>query len=102
VAETTDHPNNRDSTILSKGSAGFAPQPLDLLGSGIEDLLRFDAPVQMISRVVKEGMALCGVDLHPSDVQMILLGAANRDPAQFKAHQPAASVAGEGRRSIKQ
>jgi cytochrome P450 len=56
----------------------------DLIRSGIEELLRFDAPVQFSSRVVKEEMELCGVDLHPGDVLMILFGAANRDPAQFK------------------
>jgi pimeloyl-[acyl-carrier protein] synthase len=38
----------------------------------------------MTSRVVKEEMELCGVNLHPGDVLMIILGAANRDPAQFK------------------
>ena len=56
----------------------------DLIRSGVEELLRFDPPVQMISRVVKEEMEFCGVDLHRGDVLMNILGAANRDPAQFK------------------
>jgi hypothetical protein len=56
----------------------------DLIRSGIEELLRFDAPIQFSNRLVKEEMELCGADLHPGDVLMIMLGAANRDPAQFE------------------
>jgi cytochrome P450 len=56
----------------------------DLIRSGIEELLRFDPPVQWTSRVVKDEMELCGVDLHPGDLLMIILAAANRDPVQFE------------------
>jgi hypothetical protein len=45
--------------------------------------LRFDSSVQMTARVTAEPVEVGGVDL-PADANVImLLGAANRDPAQY-------------------
>lgn len=56
----------------------------DLIRSGVEEMLRFDSPIQALSRVVKEDSQLCGMQLHPGDIVMAMLGSANRDPARFE------------------
>lgn len=56
----------------------------DLIRSGVEEMLRFDSPVQHVSRVVKDDAKICGMQLHPGDVVITMLGAANRDPARFE------------------
>jgi hypothetical protein len=54
-----------------------------LIAGAIEELLRFDSSVQMTARVTAEPVEVGGVDL-PADANVImLLGAANRDPAQY-------------------
>ncbi len=49
----------------------------------IDELLRYDSPVQITSRLVSEPMRLGGYDLQPGSFVDIWLGAANRDPARF-------------------
>jgi len=55
----------------------------DLIGSAIEELLRFDCPVQWTSRVAPEACELGGVRIERDSIVLASLGAANRDPAQF-------------------
>jgi len=55
-----------------------------LLTSAVEELLRWDSPVQLTARVVGEACELGGQALRPGELVMPLLGAANRDPAQFR------------------
>ena len=54
-----------------------------LLTSAVEELLRWDSPVQLTARVVGEDCELGGQALRRGELVMPLLGAANRDPAQF-------------------
>jgi len=56
----------------------------EMIRSAVEELLRYESPVQYAGRIVKEEMELCGVRLRPGDVVAFMLGAANRDPQQFK------------------
>jgi cytochrome P450 len=56
-----------------------------LIGTAIEELLRFDSPVQMTGRIVSAPIELSGQALAAGDWVLLLLGAANRDPAQFPA-----------------
>lgn len=56
----------------------------DLIRSGVEEMLRFDAPIQFVSRVVKEDTELCGAQIRSGEVVFAIVAAANRDPAQFK------------------
>jgi cytochrome P450 len=51
--------------------------------SAVEELLRFDAPVQMTSRRSKEDFEIGGKRIPAGEELNVLLGAANRDPAQF-------------------
>jgi cytochrome P450 len=54
-----------------------------LANSAVEELLRFDSPVQFTTRILKEDMTLGGKTLRAGQMALLLLGAANRDPAQF-------------------
>jgi cytochrome P450 len=55
----------------------------DLIETAVEELLRFDSPVQLTGRVVSQDLEIAGVQMRPGHFVMVLLGAANRDPAQF-------------------
>ena len=54
------------------------------LPAAIEELLRQQSPVMLVPRIVKEPVTLRGVDLLPGDHVMLVLGAANGDPAEFE------------------
>jgi cytochrome P450 len=53
------------------------------LKTAIEELLRFDSPVQYVSRVAKEDLEIGGSRVVKGERVLALIGAANRDPAQF-------------------
>jgi pimeloyl-[acyl-carrier protein] synthase len=54
-----------------------------LIGSAIEELLRFDGPVQRTARVPGEDVTVAGKRIARGDMVMPFIGAADRDPAQF-------------------
>jgi hypothetical protein len=49
----------------------------------VEEVLRFDSPVQLTGRTVRADTELAGVPLRPGSRVTLLLGAANRDPEVF-------------------
>ena len=55
----------------------------DRAASAVEEIVRFDSPVQFVHRNVLEDFDLDGHRLAAGDVVMVLLAAANRDPARF-------------------
>ncbi|MYH61879.1 MAG: cytochrome P450 [Caldilineaceae bacterium SB0675_bin_29] len=55
----------------------------DLLGSAIDEMLRYDSPVQIIIRVVLEDTEFKGKRFRAGQKVIILVGAANRDPTVF-------------------
>ncbi|MCP5056439.1 MAG: cytochrome P450 [bacterium] len=55
----------------------------DRIPGAIEELLRFDSPVQLTSRMVTGDRRFAGVDMKRGDQIVLLLGAANRDPDRF-------------------
>ncbi len=55
----------------------------DLIGPGIDELIRYDGPVQGTSRIVNEDLELFGVPMEKGENVVLLLGAANRDPERF-------------------
>lgn len=59
-------------------SAGPAP-----VETAVEELLRHASPVQLTQRVLLEPTELSGRTLGPGELVVLLLGAANRDPAVF-------------------
>jgi cytochrome P450 len=52
-----------------------------LAGAVVEEALRYDAPVQMATRVTTAPARFAGVEAAPGTRVIILLAAANRDPA---------------------
>jgi cytochrome P450 len=55
----------------------------ELVGPAVDELLRFDGPVQITQRVVVEDMEAAGCPVKAGDEILLILGAANRDPAVF-------------------
>jgi len=55
----------------------------DLVAGAVDELLRFDSPVQLTQRVATEDLDLVGCHIRAGDEIMLVLGAANRDPLAF-------------------
>jgi cytochrome P450 len=55
----------------------------DLMPSAVEELLRLESPIQHTARVATADVEIGGQLIHRGDAVLALLGAANRDPAQF-------------------
>lgn len=74
----------------------------DLLPEFIQEVLRFDAPVQNTRRFVAEDGEAAGQHLRAGDTILVLLAAANRDPAanadphSFIVERPARRILGFG------
>ena len=54
-----------------------------LMAGAVEELLRYDSPVQMIKRVAGEDVGIRGKQIAKGQMLFLLLGAANHDPARF-------------------
>jgi cytochrome P450 len=80
------------TNLIGNGTYAFLQHPEEwrklrddpsLIGSAVEEVLRYDSPVQFTSRVLKADLALGGKQLRAGKLVLTLLGAANRDPAHF-------------------
>jgi len=56
----------------------------EIIRSAVEELLRYESPVQFTARVLKEDIEICGQPIRKGWTVLCMLGAANRDPKQFK------------------
>lgn len=56
----------------------------EMIRSAVEELLRYESPVQFTARVLKEDIEVCGQPIRKGWTVLCMLGAANRDPKQFK------------------
>src|SRR5215472_102762 len=56
----------------------------ELIRSAVEELLRYESPVQYTGRMVLEDFEFCGVQARRGQEIIFMLGAANRDGRQFK------------------
>lgn len=54
-----------------------------LIGSAVEEFLRFDSPVQGTDRVAREAVCIGDERVRAGEFAVLLLGAANRDPERF-------------------
>jgi len=54
-----------------------------LVESAVDEMLRYEGSVQMTSRIVDHDLEFRGQRFEEGQVVLVLLGAANRDPAQF-------------------
>jgi len=55
-----------------------------MLPRAIEEMLRYDGPVQSTVRFAKEAVSLGGSEIPAGALALMIVAAANRDPAQFK------------------
>jgi cytochrome P450 len=55
----------------------------DLIAGAVEELLRYDAPVQLTGRAIGENVEVAGQPLPAGQLAVVIMGAANRDPAVF-------------------
>ncbi len=54
-----------------------------LIKTAVEELLRYDPPVQLDARTALEDIEVAGVRIPKKEQAVLLLAAANRDPAEF-------------------
>ena len=54
-----------------------------LIATAIEELLRYDSPVQGVKRVAREDVEMAGKQIGKGQLVYAMLGAANRDPEAF-------------------
>jgi Cytochrome P450 len=55
----------------------------DRCTQAVDELLRYDSPVQIASRVARNNLILGGVNVRKGQQALVVLGAANRDPARY-------------------
>ncbi|MDQ1034647.1 cytochrome P450 [Streptomyces sp. V3I8] len=54
-----------------------------LIEQGVDEFVRYDAPVQLVARITTSDVAVGGRTIPSGSKLMILLGAANRDPRRY-------------------
>jgi len=65
------------------GTARYLRHCPDRLPAAVEELLRYDSPVQLASRIAARDMVLGQTAVRRGEHVLVGLGAANRDPAAF-------------------
>jgi cytochrome P450 len=78
--------------LIGNGTLALLRHPAELrrlrddpgiIGTAVEELLRFDGPVQRTARIPSEDIVVGGRTIPKGELVMPFLGAADRDPAQF-------------------
>jgi cytochrome P450 len=78
--------------LIGNGTLALLRHPAELrrlrddpgiIGTAVEELLRFDGPVQRTARIPSEDIVIGGRTIPKGEMVMPFLGAADRDPAQF-------------------
>ncbi len=84
--------NETTTNLIGNGMLALMQHPdqLELLrrdpkriGQAVEELLRYDTPVQMLRRLVTTEIDIGGKRITPGTMAITLVGAANRDPDVF-------------------
>jgi cytochrome P450 len=86
--ETTTHLVGNGLLALLRNPEELARLRADrsLVRSAVEELLRYDSPVQLAARTTYEELSVGGRTIPAGNMVIAMLGAANRDPARF--HDP--------------
>ena len=74
------------TNLLANGLAALQAHGVRDFGdpaAAVEELLRFDSPVQIVSRVAYEDVELGGITIDAGERVVAYLGAGNRDPRRF-------------------
>jgi cytochrome P450 len=78
--------------LITKGTLALLQNPdvlqqvrshPELIPNAIEELIRYDAPVQMVTRWAYEDLEIGGKQIRRGDQVGLMLGSANRDPERF-------------------
>jgi cytochrome P450 len=75
--------NGLHALLTHPGQLTALRQQPGLIPRAVEEFLRYDSPVQLTSRAALQPCTVAGTDLSPGQAVLVLLGAANRDPARF-------------------
>lgn len=70
-----------------------------LIGTAVEEFLRFEAPIQIITRLSNAEVEIQGNTIAPGDYVALIAGAANRDPKYF-AHPEELDIGRDPNRHI--
>ena len=83
--ETTTNLIGNGIIALVNNQKAFSSVKQDpsLITSMIEEILRFDSPVQGVVRIAKNNISLQGKDISAGEIVMAMVGAANHDHEQF-------------------
>jgi cytochrome P450 len=85
--------NETTTNLIGNGMLALARHPgelerlrraPELTPSAIEEMLRYDGPVQSTVRHIRQDTEIAGTMVRAGTMIFVLLAAANRDPAQFK------------------
>ncbi len=68
---------------LAINSQLLRSRPTDLIKPAVEELLRYDTPLQLFRRWVLEDLEFGGIQFKQGEQIALLFGAANRDPEAF-------------------
>jgi cytochrome P450 len=82
------------TSLLSNAVLLFAQHPEqfellkahpELLANAVNEVLRFESPLQMTKRVATENTTIAGIDIRSGEQILLCLGGANRDNAVFSS-----------------
>ncbi|WP_127361668.1 cytochrome P450 [Actinacidiphila soli] len=74
---------NAVHTLLQHPPALEAMRDPELLRTGVDELVRYDGPVQGTSRIATEACEIGGVTIGAGETVLVLFAAANHDPLRF-------------------
>jgi cytochrome P450 len=84
--------NETTTNLIGNGVIALAEHPdaqaqlraqPGLLPGAVEEMLRYDSPVQGVVRFVRRPTTVGGVEFAAGDIVLAMIGGANRDPVQF-------------------
>lgn len=83
--ETTGHLLANVTRLLLEhpGQLDHLRRQPDLIPDAVEETLRFDAPIHLISRMASSDTELDGVSIAAGETVQLLIGAAHHDPAAY-------------------
>jgi cytochrome P450 len=83
--ETTTNLIGNGLSALMANRAEFDRLRADpgITSSAVDELLRYDSPVQINSRTALDAAEVAGIPVEPGETVMVLQGSANRDPGRF-------------------
>jgi cytochrome P450 len=55
----------------------------DAIGRAVEEVLRYESPIPMLSQLAAQATVIGGHEVHAGDTVLLHLGSANRDPDRF-------------------